>query len=178
MSHPSQFPDVPDVVRRRMSLVRKTDTKPEMLVRRLAHSLGYRFRLHRRDLPGTPDITFPRFKKVIFVHGCFWHRHDCRLGARLPATRPEYWLPKLARNVERDQIAEAELARLGWSVFVIWECETRNAAALQGRLRSWLDPTDRARQADAAGARWCEGVHHGEGVAAEAVHSLDRSGRL
>lgn len=123
-----------------MSRIRKKNTKPELRVRRLAHSLGYRFRLHRRDLPGTPDLIFPARRKAIFVHGCFWHRHDCRLGGRPPATRPEYWLPKLTRNVERDKAAQIELQRLAWDVLVIWECEVRNEAALRNRLTSFLDP--------------------------------------
>lgn len=86
----------------RMRRIRKTDTKPEMVVRRLAHRMGFRYRLHRRGLPGTPDLVFPGLRKVIFVHGCFWHQHDCRLGAKQPTANPGYWLPKLARNVERD----------------------------------------------------------------------------
>lgn len=138
MPPPSSFSDVPDVVRQRMSRVRKTNTKPELLVRQIAHRLGYRFRLYRRDLPGTPDLTFPRLKKVIFVHGCFWHRHDCRLGGRLPTTRPEYWIPKLARNVERDRLAEVELCRLGWNVLVIWECDTRDRLLLADRISAFL----------------------------------------
>ena len=124
---------------RQMRSIRKTDTKPELRVRRIAHSLGFRFRLHRRDLPGTPDIVFPRLKKVVQVHGCFWHQHTgCRL-ARLPKSRLGYWLPKLQRNQERDLVAEAELVSLGWSVLVIWECETTRAEELKVRLLSFLE---------------------------------------
>ena len=108
-----------------MRRIRKVDTKPELTVRRIAHRLGYRFRLHRRDLPGTPDLVFPRQRKVIFVHGCFWHQHSCRLGAKQPSTNAAYWLPKLARNVERDRQARRRLEDDGWRVLVIWECQTR-----------------------------------------------------
>lgn len=108
-----------------MARIRKTNTKPEMVVHRLAHSLGFRYRLHRRDLPGTPDLVFPGLRKVIFVHGCFWHQHDCRLGARQPTANPNYWLPKLVRNVERDFQAGRQLVGAGWDVVVIWGCQTR-----------------------------------------------------
>lgn len=114
-----------------MRRIRKTDTKPELAVRRAAHRLGYRFRLHRRDLPGTPDLVFPRLRKVILVHGCFWHQHPgCRL-ARTPKSRLDYWLPKLRRNQQRDTEASQALDRLGWKVLVIWECQatTEEAAA-------------------------------------------------
>lgn len=114
-----------------MRRIRKTNTGPELRVRRAAHKLGYRFRLHRRDLPGTPDLVFPRLRKVVLVHGCFWHQHPgCRL-ARLPKSRPEYWLPKLSRNQKRDEQAIAALRTLGWEVLILWECqaETQEAAA-------------------------------------------------
>jgi len=121
-----------------MRRIRKTDTTPERVVRRLVHGLGFRFRLHRHDLPGTPDLVLPRLHKVILVHGCFWHQHEgCRL-ARLPKSRPEYWLPKLRRNQERDVAARAGLKRLGWAALEVWECETRNATALKGRLAAFL----------------------------------------
>jgi DNA mismatch endonuclease (patch repair protein) len=120
-----RFDDVPDVVRHRMARVRKKDSKPELMVRSLAHRLGYRFRLHRADLPGTPDLTFPRLRKAIFVHGCFWHRHGCPLAGKVPGKRQDYWLPKLRRNVERDADDQRRLIALGWEVLTIWECETR-----------------------------------------------------
>ena len=132
------FDNVPGTVRRRMARIRKIDTKPEMVVRRLVHRLGFRFRLHRRDLPGCPDLVFPRLRKAMFVHGCFWHRHDCSLAGRLPQTRTEYWLPKLARNVERDEQATAALLRAGWSVLTVWECETRDLAELQRTVDNFL----------------------------------------
>lgn len=134
----SQFHDVPEVVRRRMARVRKKDSKPELIVRKLAHRLGYRFRLHRSDLPGTPDLIFPRLRKTIFVHGCFWHRHDCALAGKVPAKRQEYWLPKLQRNVERDAHVQRKLAMLGWSVLTIWECETRDRGAVLAKLEGFL----------------------------------------
>jgi len=121
-----------------MRRIRKRDTSPELTVRRIAHSLGYRFRLHRRDLPGTPDLVFPRLRKAILVHGCFWHQHEgCRL-ARQPKSRLEYWLPKLKRNQERDQIAAEELAALGWRSLVVWECETARTDALRGKVAHFL----------------------------------------
>lgn len=126
---------------RQMALIRATDTKPEMKVRRAVHRAGYRYRLHRKDLPGKPDLVFPSRRAVIFVHGCFWHRHpdpDCKL-ARLPKSRPEFWIPKLARNAERDQEAREELERLGWRVLVIWECELRDMDAVMSRIATHLD---------------------------------------
>lgn len=122
-----------------MRRIRKVDTKPELAVRCAAHAAGLRFRLHRADLPGSPDLVFPGRCTALFVHGCFWHQHEgCRLG-RLPKTRLEYWLPKLRRNRERDEIAAARLADLGWHVMVLWECETADSAALERRLREIAD---------------------------------------
>ncbi|MDQ8727392.1 very short patch repair endonuclease [Bradyrhizobium sp. LHD-71] len=121
-----------------MRLIRKTDTGPELAVRRAAHRLGYRFRLHRRDLPGTPDLVFPKLRKAILVHGCFWHQHaGCRL-ARLPRSRPEYWLPKLRRNQQRDAAAYEALDRLGWQVLVIWECEAASDDTIEESVRTFL----------------------------------------
>jgi len=123
-----------------MSRIRKTGSKPEVQVRQLAHRLGYRFRINRRDLPGTPDIVFPGRRKVIFVHGCFWHQHEgCRLS-NLPRTRTDYWLPKLARTVERDREAIDALQGRGWDVLVIWECEIKDREALAERLGHFLEP--------------------------------------
>ena len=124
--------------RRIMQAVKRRDTGPEMIVRRLLHRLGYRYRLHRKDLPGKPDIAFLSRRKAIFVHGCFWHGHDCPRG-RLPKSRLDYWQPKLDGNRERDRRTEIELRSLGWSVLVIWQCETADLQALAGRLRSFLD---------------------------------------
>lgn len=125
----------------RMSKVRSTDTAPEMLVRRLVHSMGYRYRLHRKDIPGTPDLVFPGRRKVIFVHGCFWHRHDdpaCRL-ARLPKSRLEFWLPKLSANAERDARTQARLEELGWRVMTIWECQVKDTEALKRNISGFLE---------------------------------------
>ena len=123
-----------------MALVRSTDTGPEMVVRRLVHSLGYRYRLHRKDLPGRPDLTFPSRRKVLFVHGCFWHQHSCSRGARIPATSREYWVRKLQRNVARDKRVRRELRKLGWSSLVVWECQTkpRRLGRLSGRIERFL----------------------------------------
>ena len=109
----------------RMSRVRGKDTKPELIVRRLVHGMGYRYRLHRRDLPGTPDLVLPSRKKAIFIHGCFWHRHPdpaCKL-ARLPKSRLDFWKPKLEGNRRRDRENQARLRKLGWDVLVVWECQ-------------------------------------------------------
>lgn len=111
-----------------MSRIRAKDTAPELAVRHLVHAWGLRFRLHRRDLPGCPDVVFPRLRKAILVHGCFWHHHDdptCR-NAVLPKTRAEWWRAKLLRNVERDERNLRELQNLGWDVLVLWECEIRS----------------------------------------------------
>jgi DNA mismatch endonuclease (patch repair protein) len=127
---------------RQMALIRSADTKPEMKVRRALHAMGYRYRLHRRDLPGTPDLVFPGRKTVVFVHGCFWHRHpdpDCRL-ARLPKSRRDFWIPKLTRNAERDAEAIAALEAAGWRVMVIWECQTRDMGDVGRRLSGFLGP--------------------------------------
>lgn len=124
-----------------MARIRSKDTKPELLVRRTAHGLGYRFRLHRRDLPGRPDLVFPSRRAVIFVHGCFWHQHpdpSCR-DSKLPRSRTEYWHAKLQRNVERDAAARASLIAGGWRVLVLWECEIAADQALDHRLRAFLD---------------------------------------
>jgi DNA mismatch endonuclease, patch repair protein len=120
-----------------MGRVRQKNTKPEIVVRSLAHSLGYRFRLHRRDLPGRPDLVFPKLKKVVFVHGCFWHRHGCS-KATSPKSNSAYWQSKFAENVERDKRAIAELLSLGWEPMVVWECETRDIDALSESLSIFL----------------------------------------
>lgn len=125
-----------------MALVKGKDTKPEMVVRRLVHALGYRFRLHRKDLPGKPDIVLPRLRKAIEVRGCFWHQHpdpSC-WRSRLPKTRSEFWVPKLEGNVTRDHVNEAALRELGWDLLVIWECETGPARRIElvQRLRAFL----------------------------------------
>lgn len=122
-----------------MRRIRSKDTRPEMLVRRLVHRMGFRYRLHRKDIPGRPDLAFPRRRKVIFVHGCFWHQHSgCREG-RLPKSNAAYWFPKLQRNKERDRVAQEQLASAGWAVLVIWECETNDLFALACKLKGFLE---------------------------------------
>lgn len=123
-----------------MAAIRGKDTKPELLVRRLAHRLGFRFRLHRKDLPGRPDLVFPKLRAVIFVHGCFWHQHpdpEC-VDAKIPKTRTEYWIPKLENNVRRDLKAAEALKSIGWKTMVVWECETKNVAELEARICRFL----------------------------------------
>ncbi|MFN3727375.1 MAG: very short patch repair endonuclease [Allosphingosinicella sp.] len=134
------FPSVPPARRALMARVRAKDSKPEMAVRRAAHALGYRFRLHRRDLPGTPDLVFPRLRKAVLVHGCFWHRHPRCPRTTTPKTRADYWNRKFEENVARDAARVRELEALGWGILVIWECETKPAADLQARLSRFLNP--------------------------------------
>jgi DNA mismatch endonuclease (patch repair protein) len=123
-----------------MRKIRSKDTKPEVRVRKLLFGLGYRFRLHRKDLPGKPDIVFTGRKKVIFVHGCFWHQHqDCREG-RLPGSRKEYWVSKLKNNISRDQKHVVELQKLGWEVLVIWECQTAKSDRTEDMMLKFLGP--------------------------------------
>lgn len=132
----------PEERSRRMALVRSTDTKPEMRVRRLVHGLGYRYVLHDKRLPGTPDLVFPSRKRVVFVHGCFWHRHRCPKGDRMPATRVDFWGPKLEGNRRRDARVVRELRRLGWRTLIVWECRTKpsDADQLGRRLVRFLGP--------------------------------------
>ena len=127
---------------RMMSGIKSKNTKPEILVRKALSSQGYRYRLHRKDLPAVPDIAMSRRKIAIFTHGCFWHMHQgCRL-AKMPSTRPEFWKAKLGRNAERDAEAVAALSALGWRVLIVWECSTKSLklqAALPEKLRAWID---------------------------------------
>ncbi len=121
-----------------MAAVRSRDTKPEKIVRSLVHRLGYRFRLHRKDLPGRPDIVLPRRRAVVFVHGCFWHSHHCKAGDRLPATNTEFWRSKREGNVARDRVAITRLLELGWRTLIVWECETKDAVAIAGKVKRFL----------------------------------------
>ena len=121
-----------------MAAIRTRDTAPELAVRRAAHRMGLRFRLHRNDLPGRPDLVFPRHRLVVFVHGCFWHRHDGCRHASTPKSRIAFWTEKFAANVARDARQEAALRALGWRVLVIWECETRHKAAVERRLAALI----------------------------------------
>jgi len=142
MSHrPTSGTDVYDAATRSavMAAVKSKNTKPEMRVRRLAHAMGYRFRLHRKDLPGSPDVVFASRRKVIFVHGCFWHGHDCARGARQPKTNAEYWRAKISRNAARDHANQEALAALGWEVLTLWECALKSIV-LEDTLRTFLGP--------------------------------------
>jgi DNA mismatch endonuclease (patch repair protein) len=127
-----------------MRRVKGAGTTPERLVRRLIWGLGGRYRLNRRDLPGKPDIVLAGRRLAIFVHGCFWHGHDCARGARVPKTNRDYWVAKIARNRARDAAAQEALEAQGWRVETVWECETRDAPALEARAKAWLEQTIRA----------------------------------
>ena len=121
-----------------MSRIRSKNTKPEMHVRSALHRAGYRFRLHVKDLPGKPDIVLPKYKTVIFVHGCFWHRHKGCSRATMPSSNQEYWKQKFKQNVERDKREQAELKKLGWNVIVVWECEVEKTV----KIRSMIKPME------------------------------------
>jgi DNA mismatch endonuclease (patch repair protein) len=125
-----------------MSKIRSKGTEPEMVVRRLVHSLGFRYRLHTANLPGKPDLVFPKLRKAIMVHGCFWHQHFCAEGKRVPKSRLEYWVPKIAGNVRRDKLNRYRLCNIGWRVMVVWECQTnlRRRHELTRRLQRFLKP--------------------------------------
>jgi len=122
-----------------MSRVRGVDSAAELTVRRIAHRMGFRYRKHRRDLPGCPDLVFAGRRKVVFVHGCFWHRHDCPAGRRWPKSRLDFWTSKLERNKERDAETLRRLTEAGWEALVIWECETADTRATEFRLSSFLN---------------------------------------
>ena len=123
-----------------MRAIRSKDMEPELRVRSLVHRLGYRFRLHRSDLPGKPDLVFGSRRKVIFVHGCFWHSHNCKT-AHIPKSNQKYWVPKLERNKMRDQNNIRQIEAAGWRVLVIWECEARDTDAVKKRIKLFLSPT-------------------------------------
>ena len=133
--------DIVDSQRRSelMASVRGRDTAPELAVRRIAHRMGLRFRLHRNDLPGRPDLVFPKHSLAVFVHGCFWHRHQGCRYASTPKSRIAFWTEKFAANVERDARQEAALRTLGWRTLVIWQCETKDEAAVERRLAASID---------------------------------------
>jgi DNA mismatch endonuclease (patch repair protein) len=121
-----------------MRQIRSKNTTPELLLRRMLHRLGYRFRLHRKDLPGKPDLVFSSRGKAIFVHGCFWHQHRACGEGRVPGTRAEYWAPKLAGNLQRDEAAQSALQEQGWQFLVVWECELRDTAAALRTVKRFL----------------------------------------
>ncbi len=137
------MPDVhtPEQRSYNMSRITSGNTKPEMIVRRLVHGMGYRYRLHRKDLPGKPDLVFPKLRKIIFVHGCFFHLHDCRYGQVVPKTNAEFWKNKRNSNAERDRKNEAELKILGWNILIVWECMTKKnqIESLPGIFTDFLD---------------------------------------
>lgn len=128
----------PEQRSRNMAAIKSKDTKPEMTVRRLVYGMGYRFRLHRKDIPGKPDLTLARHRKVIFVHGCFWHMHKCRLGNVTPKTNAEFWRVKRGSNVKRDRKHLTALKKAGWITLVIWECQTRDLDRLEAILLKFL----------------------------------------
>ena len=137
-----------------MRAIKKQDTRPEIAVRKMLHAMGYRFRLHRSDLPGTPDIVLPGRRTVVFVHGCFWHQHPGCAKGRMPTSRQDYWQPKLLRNVARDTTAKAELEQAAWKVTVVWECELADLDSVRERLASTI-PT---RTSAVVGKLWdCPG---------------------
>ena len=111
---------------RNMSAIKSKNTKPEIKVRKILHSMGYRFRLHRKDLPGSPDIVLPKYKTVIFVHGCFWHRHENCKYASTPKTRQEFWEAKFRENINRDKLNQENLSSKGWKIIIVWECEIKD----------------------------------------------------
>ena len=127
--------------RRCMSRIGPKGSVPEMTVRSIVHRLGYRFRLHRADLPGKPDLVLPRHRAVIFVHGCFWHRHSCKYGRPQPKTNADFWRDKLQRNVERDKRVKRQLLHQGWRVLVVWECETRSELRASAKIKRFLSST-------------------------------------
>jgi DNA mismatch endonuclease (patch repair protein) len=134
---PDKFP--PEQRSKIMSRVKQRDTAPEIIVRRLLHRMGYRFRLQRKDLPGNPDIVLPRHRKIVFIHGCFWHGHEgCRRAAR-PTSNTEFWNRKIDKNMARDARVIAELEKLGWQVLTVWQCQTKDTVALQARLTKFLE---------------------------------------
>jgi DNA mismatch endonuclease (patch repair protein) len=126
-----------------MSRIRNRDTRPEMIVRSIVHRLGYRYRLHKSDLPGKPDVVLVRHRKIIDVHGCFFHMHKCRYGSVVPATNAAFWRTKRLSNVERDRRNVKALRRAHWRVMIVWECETRNLDQLQRKIRRFIEPSKR-----------------------------------
>lgn len=130
----------PETRSRTMRAVKGRNTAPELAVRHMVFALGYRYRLYRKDLPGKPDLTFPQLHKVIFVHGCFWHGHNCARGARTPSHNREYWMRKIAGNAARDKRTLADLQKLGWKTHVVWECELKDPSRLEKDLKHFLKP--------------------------------------
>jgi len=122
-----------------MSKIKGKDTKPEKVVRSLLHQMGYRFRLHRRDLPGNPDIVLPKYKKAIFVHGCFWHGHDGCPRSKRPNTNKKFWNEKLSKNIKRDKRNQNELRKLGWQPLVVWQCQIKDIENLNEEIIQFIN---------------------------------------
>ncbi len=154
----------PEQRRRIMQSVKSKNTGPELVVRRLLHGMGYRYRLHRKDLPGRPDIVFGSRRKAIFVHGCFWHGHGCSKG-RLPKSRLAYWQPKVDKNRERDRTKLEQLQSMGWSVLTIWQCETADLQALASRLQDFVGSREIRSTSGRHRARIGPDGNHGPGSA-------------
>ena len=136
---------ISEVRSRNMAAIRGKDTAPELAIRRILHAMGLRFRLHRKDLPGRPDIVLPKHRTVVFVHGCFWHRHENCRHTTTPKTRQEFWQTKFAANVERDRRNQTDLQQLGWRVIVVWECELRQPSDFKERLKGLFPQLDQNR---------------------------------
>lgn len=145
----------PEQRRRIMQSVGQKNTKPEVALRRVLHRLGYRYRIHRKDLPGRPDLVFPSRKKVVFVHGCFWHGHNCSKG-RLPKSRPEFWVPKIEGNKARDARAIDRLTEMGWETHVVWQCEMKYPERVAEDLATFLGPPGRQKAASDSGSAQTE----------------------
>jgi len=139
--------------RRTMQAVKSKDTAPEMTVRRIVHRMGYLFRLHRKDLPGKPDLVFPGMHKAIFVHGCFWHGHNCTRGARVPQNNQIYWLNKISRNRARDRKNVKDLLATGWKSLVVWECALLNEGGVMTQVRDFLGQAHNALRSQIVGER-------------------------
>lgn len=127
-----------EVRSRTMRAIKSKDSKPELLIRRLIYALGYRYRLHRKELPGCPDLVFSSRQKVIFIHGCFWHGHHCKRGARMPKENSDYWCNKIAKNVQRDKKHLSDLRHIGWDVLVLWECDLKDTDAVKRKVVRFL----------------------------------------
>lgn len=133
---------LPEKRSRNMAAIQSTNTKPELAVRRLVHGMGYRYRLHAKELPGKPDIVFPSRKKIVFVHGCFWHRHQGCRYATSPKTRMNFWNEKFAQNVARDRRNRLALKKAGWTVMIVWQCELKNSEKLARRIDGFLQKNE------------------------------------
>jgi DNA mismatch endonuclease, patch repair protein len=155
-----------------MRAVKGRDTTPERVVRKVLRGIAPGYRLHRRDLPGAPDIAFPGRKKVIFVHGCFWHGHDCKRGARMPKANADYWRAKIAKNRARDEKHQAAYATMGFDLLTIWECETRDEAALAEKLRAFVGPAQDLLSSERTSST--SGRRRGDGKARTTVPSEGR----